>query len=69
MSREQETKISTDHEHTHHFLYDQSNPNTSIKGICKRKVKGSLALTLPLPRRALTLDTGWTLLKGGNWLT
>lgn len=60
MSCEQKTKISTDHEDTHHFLYDQSTTKTSIKGICK-SWKGKEALPLPpLPRRALAPDTQWT---------
>lgn len=64
MSREQETKISTDHEHTHHFLYDQSTANTGIKRICKRKVKGSSALALPLAQKGLgpwSTAEGWRL--------
>lgn len=64
MSCEQGTKISTDHEHTHHFLYDQSTTNTSIKGICKRKVKGSSALAFPLAQKCLgpwNTAEGWQL--------
>lgn len=63
MSCEQKTKISTDHEHTRHFLYDQSTTSISVEGICEGW-KGSSALALLCPEGPRLLDTEWTLTKG-----
>lgn len=62
MSCEQKTKMSTDHEHTHHFLMISLQLASVWRA--SAELEGKLSSAPPLPRRAPALDTEWTLTKG-----